>query len=57
MCTQASSRAELLVADVTGHTAYFNSACARQAETDYLITGELPASDHCGHRVWTRSGL
>ncbi|MUN42160.1 alpha/beta hydrolase [Actinomadura litoris] len=38
----------LLVADLTGHTAYFNSACARRAETDYLITGRLPASGHCG---------
>ncbi len=38
----------LLVADVTGHTAYFNSACARRAETDYLITGRLPASGGCG---------
>jgi hypothetical protein len=38
----------VLVADVTGHTAYFNSACARQAETDHLITGKLPASARCG---------
>lgn len=38
----------LLVADVTGHTAYFNSGCARTAETGYLITGKLPASDRCG---------
>ncbi|MFC4911739.1 alpha/beta hydrolase [Actinomadura gamaensis] len=37
----------LLVADVTGHTAFFNSACARAAEADYLITGKLPAS-RCG---------
>ncbi|MBO2446359.1 alpha/beta fold hydrolase [Actinomadura barringtoniae] len=38
----------LLVADVIGHTAYFNSACARQVESDYLITGRLPASGRCG---------
>ncbi|MCQ4043702.1 alpha/beta hydrolase [Streptantibioticus rubrisoli] len=38
----------LLIADVTGHTAYFNSGCARNAETAYLITGKLPVSDRCG---------
>ena len=38
----------LLVADVTGHTAYFNSTCARTAETNYLITGKLPAANRCG---------
>ncbi|WP_269856048.1 alpha/beta hydrolase [Streptomyces sp. RPT161] len=38
----------LLVANVTGHTAYFNSGCARAAETRYLITGKLPVSDRCG---------
>ncbi|MCP2336213.1 alpha/beta hydrolase [Actinomadura rupiterrae] len=36
----------LLVADVIGHTAFFNSACARDAEAGYLISGRLP-SVHC----------
>jgi pimeloyl-ACP methyl ester carboxylesterase len=38
----------LLIADVTGHTAFVNSACARAAETNYLITGKLLASTECG---------
>ncbi|MFC5185690.1 alpha/beta hydrolase [Actinomadura harenae] len=38
----------LLVADVAGHTAFFNSACARAAEADYLISGRLPESMTCG---------
>ncbi|MGH3624902.1 MAG: alpha/beta hydrolase [Sciscionella sp.] len=37
----------LLIADVTGHTAYANSACARSTETTYLLTDRLPANDHC----------
>lgn len=41
------SNSGLLVADAAGHLAFFNSVCARTAETDYLLTGRLPASDHC----------
>jgi pimeloyl-ACP methyl ester carboxylesterase len=32
----------LLVADTYGHTAYFNSECARTRITSYLLDGELP---------------
>ncbi|MGZ0149424.1 alpha/beta hydrolase [Kribbella sp. WER1] len=32
----------LLTADTFGHTAYFNSACARDRITDYLLEGKLP---------------
>ncbi|WP_410788810.1 alpha/beta hydrolase [Kribbella sp. C-35] len=32
----------LLTADVYGHTAYFNSACARDRIADYLLDGRLP---------------
>jgi len=32
----------LLIADVYGHTAYFNSECARTAIAKYLLDGELP---------------
>ncbi|MFC0627714.1 alpha/beta hydrolase [Kribbella deserti] len=32
----------LLVAKAYGHTAYFNSACARAAITSYLLEGKLP---------------
>lgn len=32
----------LLTADTYGHTAYFNSACARDRITDYLLDGKLP---------------
>ncbi|MET9269848.1 alpha/beta hydrolase [Kribbella sp. NPDC003557] len=34
----------LLTADVYGHTAYFNSACARDRIATYLLDGELPAA-------------
>ncbi|MFG1906681.1 alpha/beta hydrolase [Kribbella sp. NPDC048928] len=33
----------LLTAGTYGHTAYFNSACARDRITDYLLDGKLPA--------------
>lgn len=32
----------LLTADAVGHTAYFNSACARDRIADYLLKGKLP---------------
>ncbi|GAA2842122.1 alpha/beta hydrolase [Kribbella solani] len=32
----------LLTADAVGHTAYFNSACARDGIADYLLKGKLP---------------
>lgn len=37
----------LLVANATGHLAFVNSACAQTAETNYLISGRLPAPDQC----------
>jgi len=37
----------LLIADVTGHTAFLNSACARGREAAYLVTGTMPANDRC----------
>ncbi|MEV5573314.1 alpha/beta fold hydrolase [Spirillospora sp. NPDC052269] len=38
----------LLVANVTGHLGFVNSACARAEETNYLITGTLPTTLTCG---------
>ncbi|WP_051467864.1 alpha/beta hydrolase [Actinomadura oligospora] len=38
----------LLVANVTGHLGFTNSACARAEETKYLITGKLPTIPTCG---------
>ncbi|MEV4252723.1 alpha/beta hydrolase [Spirillospora sp. NPDC049652] len=38
----------LLIAEVAGHTTFFNSACARAAQADYLITGNLPSTPTCG---------
>ncbi len=38
----------LLVTDVNGHVSYFNSACARERETEYLISAEIPARLTCG---------
>lgn len=38
----------LLVADVSGHTTFFNSACARTEQADYLISGHLPTTTTCG---------
>ncbi|WP_350279570.1 alpha/beta hydrolase [Kribbella sp. HUAS MG21] len=35
----------LLTADLFGHTAYFNSACARDRITEYLLEGRLPAQN------------
>ncbi|MFD7153691.1 alpha/beta hydrolase [Kribbella sp. NPDC059898] len=35
----------LLTADTFGHTAYFNSACARDRITDYLLEGKLPTKN------------
>ncbi|WP_268254440.1 alpha/beta hydrolase [Streptomyces hiroshimensis] len=37
----------LLVTDVNGHVSYFNSACARERETEYLISTKLPAQLTC----------
>ncbi len=37
----------LLVANAAGHLAFFNSDCARTAETNYLMTGRLPVPDVC----------
>lgn len=33
----------LLVTDVNGHVSYVNSACARERETEYLISAAMPA--------------
>ncbi|MFC5185691.1 alpha/beta fold hydrolase [Actinomadura harenae] len=38
----------LLVAEVTGHLGFVNSACARAEEADYLVTGILPTRTTCG---------
>ncbi|RMI41806.1 alpha/beta fold hydrolase [Actinomadura harenae] len=38
----------LLVAEVAGHTAFLNSACARTEQANYLITGKLPTTATCG---------
>ncbi|MEU4192888.1 alpha/beta hydrolase [Kribbella sp. NPDC026611] len=35
----------LLTADTYGHTAYFNSQCARDRITDYLLTGKMPTEN------------
>ncbi|TCC19680.1 alpha/beta hydrolase [Kribbella speibonae] len=35
----------LLTADAYGHTAYFNSACARDRIADYLLDGRLPTAN------------
>ncbi|GAA0572144.1 alpha/beta fold hydrolase [Kribbella sandramycini] len=37
----------LLVAEAHGHTAYFNSQCAREAVTAYFLDGKLPARRAC----------
>ncbi|MEU1673706.1 alpha/beta hydrolase [Streptomyces roseifaciens] len=37
----------LLVTDVNGHVSYYNSACARERETAYLISTKLPARLTC----------
>jgi pimeloyl-ACP methyl ester carboxylesterase len=35
----------LLTANTFGHTAYYNSACARDRITDYLLDGKLPTGN------------
>ncbi|WP_158587948.1 alpha/beta fold hydrolase [Actinomadura logoneensis] len=41
------ARSHLLVADTSGHTAFFNSACARTAQATYLVTGTVPTTPTC----------
>ncbi|MGW6196229.1 alpha/beta hydrolase [Kribbella sp. NPDC055110] len=36
----------LLTADAYGHTAYFNSTCARDRIADYLLVGRLPTTSY-----------
>ncbi|WP_158673843.1 alpha/beta hydrolase [Streptomyces klenkii] len=44
---QQIAGSRLLVTDVNGHVSYFNSACARERETAYLISTEMPARLTC----------
>jgi hypothetical protein len=47
----------LLFADVVGHTGYLHSACTREAEARYLVTGRLPARGTvCGPSASAASG-
>ncbi|MEV5379870.1 alpha/beta hydrolase [Streptomyces nondiastaticus] len=44
---QEIAGSRLLVTDVNGHVSYFNSACARERETAYLISTEIPEQLTC----------
>ncbi|UNO38432.1 alpha/beta hydrolase [Streptomyces sp. MST-110588] len=44
---QQIAGSRLLVTEVNGHVSYYNSGCARERETGYLITGRMPASLVC----------
>ncbi|RZQ65182.1 alpha/beta hydrolase [Amycolatopsis suaedae] len=37
----------LLIAEADGHTATYNSACARSREAEYLVSGNVPADLRC----------
>ncbi|WP_449475369.1 alpha/beta hydrolase [Streptomyces abikoensis] len=56
---------ELLITDVNGHVSYYNSACARERETAYLVSARIPERLTCpaagaeagtGTRTGTGSG-